>query len=95
MKSIIQKEKRCFCCYTTNNLEEHHIFFGTANRKLSEQDGLKVWLCLYHHKGTTGVHGRDGHTLDKYLKSIAQIAYMQYYKKTEEDFIKRYGKNYL
>lgn len=30
-----------------------------------------------------------------YLKSIAQITYMQKYNKTKEDFIQRYGKNYL
>jgi hypothetical protein len=95
MKSIIQSKKECFECMSYSNLEEHHIFFGTANRKLSEKDGLKVWLCPYHHRGTKGVHGKDGHTLDSYLKSIAQLAYMQYYNKTKEEFIKRYGKNYL
>ena len=95
MKSILQSKKECYLCETTFNLENHHIFFGTANRRLSEKDGLKVWLCIYHHKGTVGVHGKNGHTLDKYLKSIAQIAYMQYYNKTEEDFIKRYGKSFL
>ena len=30
-----------------------------------------------------------------YLKSIAQITYMQNYNKTKEEFIQRYGKNYL
>ena len=81
--------------YAFTNLEEHHIFFGTANRKLSEKDGLKVWLCQYHHRGTKGVHGKDGHELDERLKSIAQMFYMQKYNKTEDEFIKRYGKNYL
>ena len=94
MKSIIQNKKECFECMSYSNLEEHHIFFGVANRKLSEKDGLKVWLCHYHHRGEKGVHGRDGHTLDMYLKSIAQIAYMQHYNKTKEEFIQRYGKNY-
>ena len=95
MKSIIQTKKECFECRACSNLEEHHIFFGTANRKLSEQDGLKVWLCSFHHRGTTGVHGKYGHKLDESLKSLAQLIYMQYYKKTAEDFRKRYGKNYL
>jgi len=95
MKSIIQTKKECFECMSYSNLEVHHIFFGTANRKLSEQDGLKVWLCYNHHRGTKGVHGKEGHTLDMYLKSIAQITYMQKYNKTKEEFIQRYGKNYL
>lgn len=56
MKSIIQSKKECFECMSYSNLEIHHIFFGSANRKLSEQDGLKVWLCPYHHRGTKGVH---------------------------------------
>lgn len=95
MKSIIQSKKECFECMSYSNLEEHHAFFGTANRKLSEKDGLKVWLCQEHHRGTTGVHGKDGHRLDTYIKSIAQMAYMRKYNKTKEEFIKRYGKNYL
>lgn len=95
MKSIMQIKKECFECMTYSNLEEHHIFFGSANRKLSEQDGLKVWLCYNHHRGTNGVHGKNGHTLDEYLKSIAQITYMQKNNKTKEDFIKRYGKSYI
>lgn len=95
MKSIIQSKKECFECMTYTNLEIHHIFFGTANRQLSEKDGLKVWLCQYHHRGTKGVHGKDGHELDEKLKSIAQMFYMQRYNKTEDEFIERYGKNYL
>ena len=95
MKSIIQNKKRCFICERETGLEEHHVFFGTANRKLSEKDGLKVWLCYEHHRGTNGVHGKNGHTLDCYIKSIAQMRYMEYYGKTKEEFIKRYGRNYL
>lgn len=95
MKSIIQTKKECFECMSYSNLEEHHIFFGIANRKLSEQDGLKVWLCYNHHRGTNGVHGKEGHALDLYLKNIAQITYMQKNNKTEDDFIKRYGKSYI
>lgn len=95
MNSILQSKKRCFICEKEADLEIHHCMFGSANRKLSEQDGLKVWLCPYHHRGTKGVHGKDGHILDMYLKSIAQIAYMQNYNKTKEEFIQRYGKNYI
>lgn len=95
MKSIMQDKKECYICHTTNNLEVHHCLHGTANRKLAEKDGLKVWLCAEHHRGDNGVHGKYGATLDSYLKSIAQLAYMQNNNKTKEEFIRRYGKSYI
>ena len=41
-KSILQNKKECYITGSTYNLHKHHVFEGTANRKLSEQDGL--WL---------------------------------------------------
>lgn len=93
MKSIIQNKKECYLCKTTVSLNEHHIFFGTANRKLSEKDGLKVFLCLEHHKGQAGVH--NNRDLDVFFKQIAQKRWEEFYEKTEEEFIKRYGKSFL
>jgi len=92
MKSIIQKEKRCIVCHNSN-IEEHHVFFGTANRKLSEKYGLKVYLCSEHHRGTRGVHGNQGKELDTYLKQLAQSRFEE--KGTREKFIQIFGKNYL
>lgn len=94
MKSIIQDEKECYICGTTRWLEEHHIFEGTANRKLSEKYGLKIWLCHRHHNEVP-----DGVHFDKWMrdriKRITQIKFMEHYNKTIEDFIKIFGKNYL
>lgn len=95
MSSILQSKKRCFICERETELEMHHCFFGSANRKLSEQDGLKVWLCYEHHRGTYGVHGRDGEEMDTYLKEQAEQVWIDYYRKTKDDFRQRYGKNYL
>ena len=95
MKSIIQEEKQCYICETTYNLECHHCIHGTANRKLAEKDGLKVWLCVAHHRGDFGVHGKFGSMLDLKLKQTAELVWMTYYGKTEEQFIKRYGKSYI
>ena len=94
MKSIMQTEKECYICDTTKWLEEHHVFEGTANRKLSEKYGLKIYLCHRHHnEPPNGIH------FDKLLrdriKKQAQIKFMKYYNKTEDDFIKIFGKNYL
>lgn len=96
MKSIIQKHNNhCFVCQIPKGmpLEEHHIFFGTANRKISEKYGLKVPLCYEHHRGTNGVHGKNGRQLDIKLKKIAQRKYEETH--TREEFIKLIGKNYL
>lgn len=66
MKSIMQTKKECYVCHSLvgaemslpdTGLEMHHIFGGTANRKLSEKYGLKVWLCHNHHnEPPCGVH---------------------------------------
>lgn len=98
MKSIIQEEKECFLCrylYDSENicnLHDHHIFFGTANRRLSEIHGLKVWLCICHHTtGLGAVHkNRD---YDLILKEIAQRKFEE--KHDRGFFIKIFGKSYL
>ena len=95
MKRIMQDTKECYVCKSTIPLEYHHVFFGGRNRKKSDEDGLIVTLCPEHHRGTKGVHGKNGHELDIKLKQEAERTWMEYYNKTEEDFIKRYGKNYL
>lgn len=91
-KSILQDKKRCIICHNSN-IEEHHVFFGTANRKLSEKYGLKVYLCPEHHRGTKGVHGRDGKTLDTYLKELAQSKFEE--KESREKFRQIFGISYL
>ena len=92
MKSIIQSEKECFICYNTKGLECHHIFHGTANRKLAEKYGLKVWLCNDHHTGSRGVHRSN--EFDEHLKRIGQRAFERAHG-SREDFMRIFGKNYL
>lgn len=93
MKTIIQHEKQCLVCGSWN-IEDHHIFFGVAKRKLSEKYGLKVWLCPTHHRGTQGVHGREGHKLDMELKQLGQKSF-EYHYGTRNEFIKIFGRSYL
>lgn len=93
MKSILQDKKESYISGSTYNLEEHHIFFGTANRNISEKQGFKVWLTSEEHRGTHGVHGKYGRKLDLRLKQDAQRKYEE--KNTREEFIKLIGKNYL
>ena len=72
---------------------KHHIF-GGANRKLSEQDGLFVYLTPeLHNMSDKGIHFNK--TFMDYAHSIVQLSWMKYYKKSKEEFIARYGRNYL
>ena len=92
MKSIIQNSKECYVCQTTYNLHDHHIFFGTSNRKQSEKYGMKVWLCQEHHTGRMGVHfDRD---LDLRLKKLAQERFEAVYGDSDA-FRGIFGKSYL
>lgn len=100
MQSILRTEKgRCYICeelyqdFSAKQTEEHHIIFGYGQRELSERYGLKVYLCLWHHrlaagrdkyeregcKDLTAVH-RDI-ILDRWLKERAQRAFESFYPK--------------
>lgn len=92
MKSIIQENKECWVCGTTQDIHEHHIIYGTANRRLSEKYGLKVWLCGKHHNlSNEGVH--FNRELDLRLKQLAQKRFKEEYP--NEDFLKIFGRNYV
>lgn len=96
-KSIVQSDcSVCFLCGrngAVDRLEKHHIF-GAANRRLSEEDGLFIYLCGHrcHRNGKSAVH-MDKVTMEAFHK-IGQRAYETHIG-SREDFIKRYGKNYL
>ena len=76
MKSILQEERECWVCRYPY-VEEHHVFYGTANRALSEKYGLKVYLCHEHHTGNSGVHFNP--QLDKQLKEAAEEKFKETY----------------
>ena len=80
---------------TKKYCERHEVFFSKAYRNKSIKDGLIVFLTEEDHRGTEGAHGKNGNKFNRYLKKVAKSAWMKYYKKTKEDFIKRYGKNYI
>lgn len=88
--------KTCYLCGRNGNgdpLEKHHIF-GGANRKYSEQDGLFVWLCgsRCHRDGPLSTH--RCRSTAAMLHKIGQRAW-EAEKGNREEFMKRYGKNYL
>lgn len=92
--SIITNDlTKCIECGRTN-VNLHEVWFGSANRKLSIEDGLVIPLCQYYHHNQfncTGIHFDN--KLNRKWKRIAQITWMEYYNKTEEDFRERYGRS--
>lgn len=100
-KSIMQDKAggECYLCRKLLGIdapaicrEEHHAMHGTANRKLAEHYGLKVYLCPYHHRtGTAAVH-RSSQT-DLLLKQDAQKIFEHKYGHTK--WMEVFGRNYL
>lgn len=94
MKSIMEPDG-CRICWECGEYapEEHHVFYGTSNRKLSERHGLKVHMCMKHHRDyKKGVHGLNK-DLDKRLKEAAQQAFEE--KHSRQEFVSIFGRNYL
>ena len=91
MQSILQNKNECYRCGSQYYLEEHHIF-GGANRKLSEQYGLKVKLCHWcHNEPPSGVH-HNKDTMD-WLHQEGQKAFERRFP--GKDFKSIFGRNYL
>jgi hypothetical protein len=93
--SVLQGEdEKCYITKRTDNLEQHHIYFGAKNRKVSDAYGFWVWLTAEKHRGTDGVHGLRGHELDLELKQDCQRQF-EADGHTRQEFMALIGKNYL
>lgn len=91
--SILQDKKKCYVCDTTLGLHTHEVFYG-KNRQKSIEDGCCIYLCGTHHNlSNQGIH--FNHDLDIKVKEQMEQKWLEVYNKTIEDFIKRYGRNYL
>ena len=98
-KSIIQPRNRSYC-YLCNLLyeddsykptEEHHIFGGPLH-KLSEHFGLKVNLCIYHHRESKeAVHKNI--EMNRKIQAVGQKAFEKAHP--ELSFLEVFGRNYL
>lgn len=87
---LVKDMDHCLIC-GKDVINRHHVFFGTANRKLADEDGLWVPLCQRHHTGREGVHFNLD--FNRQLKKWAQGIYEKDH--TRAQFIQRYGKSYL
>ena len=56
----------CICGQRATEL--HHIVFRSQCKPLEHCKLNQIYLCQEHHRGTKGVHGKQGHQLDQKLK---------------------------
>lgn len=92
MKSILQTERECYITGSTGELHRHHIYHGTGNRQVSEDNGFWVYLTPeLHNMSKYGVHYNDD--FDLYLKRKCQREYEKTHSR--QDFIKLIGRSYL
>lgn len=93
MRSIIQTDNElCFICKKAIGTETHHIFPGNPNRRHSEDDGLKIRICRRCHD-ELHFGKKSGEMMDK-LQRLGQEKYEATIG-TRDEFIKRYGRNWL
>lgn len=93
------KDGTCYLCIRLHGdyhihpmLHEHHVYGGTANRRVSEAAGLKVYLCPDHHEfGTEAVH--KNYDYMRLIQQDCQRVYEQTH--TREEFMALIGRNYL
>ena len=98
--SIMQEKenRRCYLCMLLEKdyrihsyLEEHHVLFGDFHM-LSDWYGLRVNLCLRHHReGPEAVHNNKENA--EILMKMAQQVFMEEFP--ELDWMEIVGKNYL
>lgn len=94
--SIVQDDTDCcYICYgCREKLDRHEVFYGPYREK-SKCLGLWVTLCHSEHHifGPSAVH--QNREVDLALKQAGQLAAMEKYGWSEDDFIRKFGRNYL
>lgn len=73
---------------------EHHLIFG-KNRRLAEEDGIKVPACNHCHnfsRPLTQIH--DNPMAERLSKMLGQAVWERHYG-SREAFRKRYGESFL
>lgn len=100
MKSIMQQDKtHCYICgglpnYTDGALEEHHVFYGSGRRKLSERYGMKIYIHANkcHRNSPAAVH------VNKNVRRKTEQAGQRAFEETQgtrKEFMQIFGRNYL
>lgn len=94
--SILQDDtSACYVCFgCRGGLDRHEVFFG-PNRTKSKSLGLWVMLCHHDHHifGPDAVHVNRARDLA--IKRAAQRVAMETYGWDKNEFIRRFGRNYM
>lgn len=93
MKSIMQTEKECYITGRTDNLHKHHIYFGSADRKISEANGFWIWLTGEYHNQDSRKDIHSNQEFNLRIRRSCQTIFE--FDHTRAEFIALIGKNYL
>lgn len=89
--SILDNLDKCFFCGKPAECI-HEVFFGTANRRVSIENGFCAGLCHKEHNlSSKSVH--NDREMDLMLKRVYQRKYEENHSR--DDFIQLIGKSYL
>lgn len=99
-KSIMHSKESgyCYLCallngdYSYKQTEEHHVVFGSGQRELSEEYGLKVYLCKEHHKNGPDAPHNNPKIREMLCKKARQYFEINY---PGEDWEQIFKKRYL
>jgi hypothetical protein len=80
-------DRYCFICGRTTDLVRHHIYPGTAMRKVSEKYGAVADLCVDCHTGPNGVHQNT--EMKKFLQRTWQAKFEEEHGRDE--FVRIFG----
>lgn len=93
-----KKDGTCYLCMKLyenyavyRTVHEHHVYPG-KNRRISEENGFKVYLCFYHHEySKAAVHENN-----ELLRMIQKDCQREFEKThTRQQFRALIGKSYL
>ena len=91
--SIIQTDtSHCWFCGRNDQKLDRHEPFNGAFRQKSKAYGM--WVVLCHERCHMGKAHKDAGS-ERTMKRIVQARAMHYYDWNTEDFIARFGKNWL
>lgn len=85
----------CYLCGSTKNLHWHHVYHWSSwVREVCELEGCLVRVCADCHNLSPHAIHNDPKT-EKALQRDIQRKWQELNDKTDEDFIKTFGKGYL
>ena len=85
---------KCEVCKRNAELENHHCIGGSGRRKECDKyPELQFKLCPECHRGTNGVHGKNGADLALKLKQVGQHRFVAL--RGIDLWMSEFGRNYL